>query len=105
MGFLCFYLFCYALLCIHSGFIITSVAVDLLFGMLPIESGISVLLFMVERLFLSVSPGCLRFVIVVFPDHTHLLFLFCYALLCVRSGFIITLKRRRGPLVALLLLP
>ena len=32
-------------------------------------------LVMVERLFLTVSRGCLRFVIVVFPDHTHLLFL------------------------------
>ena len=30
---------------------------------------------MVERLFLVVPRGCLRFVIVVFPDHTHLLFL------------------------------
>ena len=29
----------------------------------------------VERLFLAVSRGCLQFVIVVFPDHTHLLFL------------------------------
>ena len=29
---------------------------------------------MVERLFLAVQWGCLRFVIVVFPDHTHLLF-------------------------------
>ena len=32
-------------------------------------------LVMVERLFLAVPQGCLRFVIVVFPDHTHLLFL------------------------------
>ena len=32
-------------------------------------------LVMVERLFLVVTRGCLRFVIVVFPDHTHLLFL------------------------------
>ena len=32
-------------------------------------------LMMVERLFLAVPWGCLRFVIVVFPDHTHLLFL------------------------------
>ena len=32
-------------------------------------------LVMVERLFLAVQWGCLRFVIVVFPDHTHLLFL------------------------------
>ena len=32
-------------------------------------------LVMVEQLFLAVPCGCLRFVIVVFPDHTHLLFL------------------------------
>ena len=31
-------------------------------------------LVVVERLFLAVPRGCLRFVIVVFPDHTHLLF-------------------------------
>ena len=30
---------------------------------------------MVEWLFLAVPWGCLRFVIVVFPDYTHLLFL------------------------------
>ena len=30
-------------------------------------------LMMVEWLFLAVPRGCLRFVIVVFPDHTHLL--------------------------------
>ena len=28
----------------------------------------------VEWLFLAVPCGCLRFVIVVFPDHNHLLF-------------------------------
>ena len=32
-------------------------------------------LVMVEWLFLVVPWGCLQFVIVVFPDHTHLLFL------------------------------
>ena len=32
-------------------------------------------LVLVERLFLAVPRGCLQFVIVVFPDHTHLLFL------------------------------
>ena len=31
-------------------------------------------LVMVEQLFLAVPRGCLRFKIVVFPDHTHLLF-------------------------------
>ena len=34
---------------------------------------------MVKRLFLAVPWGCLRFVIVVFPDHTHLLlFIPCF---------------------------
>ena len=37
---------------------------------------------MVERLFLGVPRGCLRFVIVVFPDHTHLLFL-CLLISCL----------------------
>ena len=32
-------------------------------------------LVMVERLFLAVRRGCLQFVIVVFTDNTHLLFL------------------------------
>ena len=32
-------------------------------------------LVMVEWLFLAAPWGCLRFVIVVFPDHTHLLFM------------------------------
>ena len=35
-------------------------------------------LVMVEGLFLAVPWGYLRFVIVVFPDHTHLLSLFKY---------------------------
>ena len=34
-------------------------------------------LVMVERLFLAVSRGCLQFVIVVVPDHTHY---FCFPL-------------------------
>ena len=38
---------------------------------------------MVERLFLTVPRGCLQFVIVVFPDHTHLLFLIILCLLIV----------------------
>ena len=35
-------------------------------------------LVMVERLFLPVPRGLLGFVIVVFPDHTHLLFMRFY---------------------------
>ena len=37
-------------------------------------------LVMVEQLLLAVPRGCLRFVIVVFPDHTHLLFFLCQTL-------------------------
>ena len=45
---------------------------------------------MVERLFLAVPRGCLRFVIVVFPDHTHLLFLMVNA--CSERAYIIRNK-------------
>ena len=42
-------------------------------------------LVMVERLFLAVPRDCLQFVIVVFPDHTHLLFLCQYAVCITRN--------------------
>ena len=64
---------------------------------------------MVERLFLAVPRGCLRFVIMVFPDHTYYLspvkyftlpfqgsasfvdhlFHFCLVLLCFRARLFI----------------
>ena len=51
-------------------------------------------LVMVEWLFLAVPQGCLRFVIVVFPDHTHLLFPIQIA--TIRMGlFIICYKGSR----------
>ena len=37
-------------------------------------------LVMAERLFLAVPRGCLQSVIVVFPDHTYLLFLWVLGL-------------------------
>ena len=43
-------------------------------------------LVMVGRLFLAVPWSCLRFVIVVFPDHTHLLFL-CWTLVLMRNTY------------------
>ena len=43
--------------------------------MIQLAAHTAQVLVMVERLFLAVPQGCLRFVIVVFPDHTHLLFL------------------------------
>ena len=44
-------------------------------------------LVMVERLFLTVPWGCLRFVIVVFPDHTHLLFFMCLFAIVIQQKF------------------
>ena len=36
---------------------------------------VSLLNLMVTWIFLTVPWGCLRFVIVIFPEHTHLLYL------------------------------
>ena len=64
--------FCCMLLCVHSGVAVVLVGKRELVALLGLSSWCLV---MVERLFLAVPRGCLRFVIVVFPDHTHLLFL------------------------------
>ena len=65
---------CFMLLYVHS-----SIAIILmgkrereLIAVLNLSSWCLVML---EQLFLAVPRGCLRFVIVIFPDHTHLLFL------------------------------
>ena len=65
-------MFCCTLLYVHS-----SIAIILMGKREPIAllNLSSWCLVMVERLFLAVTRGCLQFVIVVFPDHTHLLFL------------------------------
>ena len=50
-------------------------------------------LVMVEWLFLAVPWGCLWFVIVVFPDHTHLLcFILENKLCCFRRNPVCTLN-------------
>ena len=64
-------MFCYTLLYVHSSIAIILVGKRELVALLNLSSWCLV---MVERLFLAVPRGCLRFVIVVFPDHTHLLF-------------------------------
>ena len=66
-------MFCCTLLCVHSSIAIILMGKRELDALLNLSSWC---LTMVERLFLAVPQGCLRFVIVVFPDHTHLLFLF-----------------------------
>ena len=67
-------MFCCTLLYVHSSIAIILMGKRELIALLNLSS---LCLVMVERLFLAVPRGCLQFVIVVFPDHTHLLFLFC----------------------------
>ena len=61
-------MFCCALLCVYSGIAIILMGKRELVALLNLSSWCIV---MVEWLFLSVPWGCLQFVIVVFPDHTH----------------------------------
>ena len=63
---------CFTLLYVHSSIAIILVGKRELVSLLYLSSWCPV---MVERLFLVVPWGCLWSVIVVFPDHTHLLFL------------------------------
>ena len=64
-------MFCRTLLYVHSSIAIILMGKRELIALLNLSSWCLV---MVERLFLAVPRGCLRFVIVIFPDHTHLLF-------------------------------
>ena len=65
-------MFCCTLLCVHSSIAIILMGKRELVDLLYLSSWCLV---MVEWLFLAVLRGCLQFVIMVFPDHTHLLFL------------------------------
>ena len=65
-------MFCCTLLYVHSSIAIILMGKRELIALLNLSS---LCLVIVERLFLAVPRGCLQFVIVVFPDHTHLLFL------------------------------
>ena len=63
-----FSMFCCTLLYVHSSIAIILMGKRELVALLNLSSWC---LMMVERLFLAVPRGFLRFVIVVFPDHTH----------------------------------
>ena len=65
-------MFCCTLLYVHSSIAIILMGKRELIALLNLSSWCLV---MVERLFLAVPQGWLQFVIVVFPDHPHLLFL------------------------------
>ena len=64
-------MFCCTLLYVHSSIAIILMGNRELVALLNLSSWCLV---MVERLFPAVPRGCRRFVIVVFPVHTHLLF-------------------------------
>ena len=64
-------MFCCTLLYVHSSIAIILMGKRELVALHNLSSWCLV---MVERLFLALLRGCLQFVIVVFPDHTHLLF-------------------------------
>ena len=68
-----FSMFCCTFLYVHSSTAIILMGKRELVVLLDLSSLVHV---MVERLFLTVPRGCLRFAIVVFPDHTHLLFFY-----------------------------
>ena len=65
-------MFCCVLLCVHSSFAITLMGKRELVALLCLSSWCLV---SVEWLFLTIPRVCLQFMKVVFPDHTHLLFL------------------------------
>ena len=65
-------MFCCTLLHVHSSIAIILMGKRELIALLNMSSW---WLVMVEWLFLAVPRDCLQIVIVVFPDHTHLLFL------------------------------
>ena len=64
-------MYCCTLLYVHSSIAIILMGKRELIALLNLSSWCLVIF---ERLFLAVPRGCLQFVIVVFPDHTHLLF-------------------------------
>ena len=64
-------MFCCMLLYVHSSIAIILVGKRELVALLNLSSWCLV---MVKWLFLTVPRDCLWFVIVIFPDHTHLLF-------------------------------
>ena len=64
-------MFCCTLLYVHSSIAIFLMGIRELVALLYLSSWCLV---MFEWFYLAVSWGCLWFVIVVFPDHIHLLF-------------------------------
>ena len=87
-------MYCCTLLYVHSSIAIILIGKRELIALLNLSSW---RLVMVERLFLTVPLGCLQFVIVVFPNHTHLLFLvkdYNYLQKCIKTLLILFVKKK-----------
>ena len=67
-------MFCCTLLYVHSSIAIILMGKREPIALLDLSSWCLV---MVEQLFLAVPRGCLQFVNVVFPDHTHYFYCTC----------------------------
>ena len=75
-------MFCCLLLCVRSSIAIILMGKRELIALLSLSSWCLVV---VEQLFLAMPRGCLQFVIVVFPDHTHYFQRFISKGFCSRS--------------------
>ena len=88
-------MFCCMLLYVHSSIAIILMGKREMVALLNLSFWCLVV---VERLFLVVSRGCLRFVIVVFPDQSLLLFLQCFINGLFPKKTIIVQGFRGGPI-------
>ena len=86
-------MFCCTLLYVNSSIAIILMGKRELIALLNLSSWCLV---MVEQLFLAVPRGCLQFVIVVFPDHTHLLFFCCLCQTIIKQILLKLLHHRNG---------
>ena len=86
-------MFCCTFLYVHSSIAIILMGKRELVALLNLSSWCLV---MVEWLFLAVPWGCLQFVIVVFPDHTHLQFLCFFPSDCVNYSVRMTFSPNRN---------
>ena len=75
-------MFCCTLLCVHSSFAIILMGKREVVALVSLSSWCLVI---VVWLFLAVPCVCLQFVIVVFPDHIHLLFFYWYQIFAIYS--------------------
>ena len=75
-------MFCYAILCVYSSFAIILMGKRELVALLCLSSWC---LAVIVWLFLTMPRACQQFVILVFPDHTHLLFLIVKYNICLKT--------------------